>query len=375
MGVEPNQPEKLLNLADALAAARLPERPPQPEIPTRKVLLLEDERPSRAVSLQSFPLRLLLDEPMAAQDIRSGPSSPRSESVKEASSKSIRQALWRSVLFRTTSGNVYEISRDSENRWQLDNARNRKTITLADTQIWNGEVRVGRELKQPGVKTGCVAQVFAVSIFEENGVGTDVASAYKLAAKRYGSEVSWIRASQRELREAGVPHIGSPIRPEVRSRPVLLPSGRSMCLGRECVSVDLKKLVAPTSDAPSELLELFFRTKSGNLYGIFRRRDNTQVILNSRSGTGEILGRELLTKGQMQLGKAFILADNVRTSPVSQIISTSKLQRLPQDPSLEQLRNMAMDLSAGNISWVRRELIDACCARIGRDNVKKILRA
>jgi hypothetical protein len=34
-----------------------------------------------------------------------------------------------------------------------------------------------------------------------------------------------------------------------------------------------------------------------------------------------------------------------------------------------------MDLSAGNISWVRRELIDACCARIGRDNVKKILRA
>jgi hypothetical protein len=77
----------------------------------------------------------------------------------------------------------------------------------------------------------------------------------------------------------------------------------------------------------------------------------------------------------MQLGKAFILADNVRTSPVSQIISTSKLQRLPQDPSLEQLRNMAMDLSAGNMSWVRRELIDACCARIGRDNVKKILRA
>jgi len=77
----------------------------------------------------------------------------------------------------------------------------------------------------------------------------------------------------------------------------------------------------------------------------------------------------------MQLGKALVLADNVRTSPVSQIISTSKLQRLPQEPSLEQLRNMAMDLSAGNISWIRRELIEDCCARLGRDNVKKILRA
>jgi len=177
------------------------------------------------------------------------------------------------------------------------------------------------------------------------------------------------------LREAAVPHIGSPIRPEVRSRPVLLPSGRSMCLGKESVSVELKKLIAPSSDAPSELLEVFFRTKSGNLYGIFRRRDNSHVILNSRSGTGEIVGREALAKGNMQLGKALVLAENVRTSPVSQIISTSKLQRLPQEPSLEQLRNMAMDLSAGNISWVRRELIEDCCARLGRDSVKKILRA
>ncbi len=375
VGVEPNKPEKLLNLVDALSAARLPERPTQPEIPTRKVLLIEDGRATKAVSLQSFPLRLLLDQPMAAQGGSSSSSAAKADSVKEASSKSIRRALWRSVLFRTTSGNIYEISRDPENRWQLDNARNGKKLILADTQVWNGEVRVGRELKQEGFKTGCVAQVFAVSIFEEKGAATDVTTAYTLAAKRCSSEISWIRASQRELREAAVPHIGSPIRPEVRSRPVLLPSGRSMCLGKESVSVELKKLIAPSSDAPSELLEVFFRTKSGNLYGIFRRRDNSHVILNSRSGTGEILEREGLAKGHMQLGKALVLADNVRTSPVSQIISTSKLQRLPQEPSLEQLRNMAMDLSAGNISWIRRELIEDCCARLGRDNVKKILRA
>lgn len=355
MNVDPQRQKKdLPHLVDALSAARgLPPAAVEKTLSDRRVLLVDESGLRAALAVQSLAFKAI-----------------------GADARGSQLGVITSAIFRTGSGNVYEVSRLPDGGLRVASARNRRTVDVPGPSTLACEARIGQPLEIGEKKTAPVSQIFAVTS-SERSLGTfELASVTKAAIRSCGGEVSFIQLLQREQQQASaVPDLSAPVRPERSRRPVLVTSGRSVCLAIDAVGLDLCRLLAPAQGEPSEVLEIFFRTESGNIYGLIRNRADAIVALNARAGLGEPIGRKLLEQGRVEVGERFVLGDSIATSKVSQVVAIFKVRKLPKLPNLNELRDLSLDIAAGNMSFIRHELIEACCARMGKGRLKEVIRS
>ncbi len=355
MNVDPQRQKKdLPHLVDALSAARgLPPAAAEKTLSDRRVLLADESGLRAAIAVQSLAFKSIGAE--------AGGSQP---------------GVITSAIFRTGSGNVYEVSRLPDGGLRVASARNRRTVVISGSGALAREARIGQPLEIGEKKTAPVSQIFAVRSSPKSLGSFDLASTTKVAIRTCGGEVSFVQLLQKEqLQASAVPDLSAPVRPERSRRPVLVTSGRSVCLALDGVGLDLRMLLAPAQDEPSEVLEIFLRTESGNIYGLLRNRADAIVALNARAGLGEPIGRKLLEQGRVEVGERFVLGDSIVTSKISQIVAIFKVRKLPKLPTLNELRDLSLDIAAGNMSFIRHELIEACCARMGKGRLKEIIRS
>jgi len=352
MALEPEKrkqkAEDVPHLDDAIKRARLPAV--RVVLADRPVLLVQEGRVSCGVDAQRLALRQLTE-----------------------GARSAEQPGFSEVVFRTSTGNAYRIHRLESQRWAIKNSRRNVDTYLPDTELWEGVLEVGKRFSHNGRHTAHVTQVVAIADGRSVSGSFDLASVYGAALRHGKGEVLFLPSfvSPGQLTEVGSPAVLAKF--SLQRRPVLVLSGQSLVVGSERAGLYLRELIAKPDSPPEATRELIFRTVSGNLYGILRGADGGAVVVNSRGGAPVPLADEELAQRKIAVGHRFVLDDGKRTSGVSHIISITGSRCPLEKANIGGIRARALELSGGNVSFSREELIQSLIKNFGRDEIKKLL--
>lgn len=351
MALEPEKPkpkpEELPHIDDALNRARLPAV--RVALKDRPVLLVQDGIVSCGVNVQHLALRQLTE-----------------------GTRSMGQPGFSEVVFRTLSGNSYRLHRLQCSRWAIKNARRDVESYVPDREVWDGVLEVGKRFSHNGRNTAHVSQIVAMPEGQSVSGRFDLSSVFGAAIRHGKGEVLFLPSYREVSQSKGLGNPAVCAEFSRQRRPVLVLSGASLLVGSERAGLYLRELLASPDYGTQGPRELIFRTVSGNLYGILRGAGGAAVLVNSRGVAPVILTDEDLTKKKIAVGHRFVLDDGKSSSIVSHIISISGSRCPLKKVDIESIRKLALDLSNGNVSFSREELLQSVIKNVGRDEVKKL---
>jgi len=351
------QPDKKPLPKTGLAAEGGELQPPQPS----KILISLTERP--VLVAHERGLQVGVDSPLFTLD----------RLIKDVDKDG--KPIFSRIVFRTGTGNAYSIQRLESGRWTIFNSNRALKTYLPDTTIWDGKVEVGKRFEYGGRHTAHVMQVIALKGRGATPEGFDLDTVRRVALRHGGGEVSFFPTflEKKHLFLSGNPLLKKETFSRIQ-RPLAVLNQNDVSVGSECVAVKLGEfaITGCCSDAP--IRQVFFRTTSGNLYGLIPNSKGELLLLNSRDGDVKRFSVEEAKLPVLVYSQRFSVGRSIATSPVERIVTVSS-KRCPLEAlTIEGIRDRAIEVSHGNLSLLKREFVTAMIRLKGEEGLREILR-
>lgn len=351
------QPDKKPLPKTGLAAEGGELQPPQPS----KILISLTERP--VLVAHERGLQVGVDSPLFTLD----------RLIKDVDKDG--KPIFSRILFRTGTGNAYSIQRLESGRWTIFNAHRSLKAYLPDTTVWDGKVEVGKRFQYGGRHTAHVMQVVALKGGGARPENFDLDTVRRAGLRLSGGEVSFFPSFLEKHHRflSGNPLLKKETFSRIK-RPLAVLNHNDVSVGSECVAVKLAEFAATGCHADAPIRQVFFRTASGNLYGLISNVKRELLLLNSRDGDVKRFSAEEAKLPVLAFSQRFSVGRSIATSPVERIVTVSS-KRCPLDAfTIEGIRDRAIEVSHGNLSLVKIEFVEAMIKLKGEAGLREILR-
>ncbi len=288
---------------------------------------------------------------------------------REAESGGLREAL-----FRTISHNVYRIRRSDAGAWMITNYRSRVELPLPDLAECSDSLEVGARFVFGPFRTAPLAQIVTVGGSRIDAPQTVELAGLLRAAIQQGGGLFCVPPLKARGGEEHLPEPAKEGRVSLSSQPTLVVTSRGGALGWEVARFPVAKVVPAADGSVSPFREIFFRTKSGNLYGIMPSDSGALALISAREALAWKISVREVASLRVRVGKQFPFDDNRMTSPVAQIVAVTAEKRGIEPPfTFEKLSLLACRQAGGNVNCMRAQFVRLLNTQLGEGALRSIL--